>query len=83
MIGVSGSNEGMKRGPGMAVDKDSTVPLHKHYDGAKGARHKHCMQLQREYGLLVLQDLAGDLDTAGAQVRAVGHGATREKDNQG
>ena len=80
---ASGNNEGMTLRPGTAADRDSKGNLHRHPDGADGARPKNGMQLRCKYGLLAPEDLAGNPDTAGTQVRGDVQEDTRRTEEQG
>ena len=82
--GASGGDEGMMFGPGTAAppipqlgtaaDKDSMGTLHRHSDGADGARPENGMELRRKYGLLAPEEPAGDPAAAGTQVIGAGQG---------
>ena len=90
---ASGGNEGMTRRTStallpipqldIAADKDRVGTLHRHSNGADGARPKNSMQLRREYVLLAPEEPLGDPADAGTQVRGAGHRDTRGTDDQG
>ena len=44
----------------MAADRDSKGNLHRHPNGADGARPKNGMQLCHEYSLMALEEPVGD-----------------------
>ena len=61
----------------MAADRDSKGNLHRHPNGADGARPKNGMQLCHEYSLMALEEPVGDTAAVGTQVRGDSHWATR------
>ena len=67
----------------MAADRDSKGNLHRHPNGADGARPKNGMQLCHEYSLMALEEPVGDTAAVGTQVRGDSHWATRGANNQG
>ena len=57
----------------MAAGSVSKVRPHRHHNGADGNKHER----EREYGLLVPAEPAGDLAAAEIQERGDGHEATK------
>ena len=63
---------------GTAADDDSAEPQQRHSDSADRAGHENGIQSRRKYGILKLEETAGDPAATGTQVRGAGNGGTRE-----